>query len=74
MKLKSVITIDMEADDFVAAAEHQRQMEAIIDNIHNLYPQAILEVSERRPRGAPRSAIQVAQRRTGSLHQYEEAS
>lgn len=48
MKLRAVITIDIEARDFVDAAEHQRQIEKVLTQVTDLYPTAALVFRERR--------------------------
>lgn len=48
MKLRAVITIDIEARDFVDAAEHQRRIETVLRQVAELYPSAALVFRERR--------------------------
>jgi len=48
MKLRAVLTIDIEARDFVDAAEHQRQVEAVLSKVSEVYPTAELVFRERR--------------------------
>lgn len=75
MKLRTVITIDIDAADFVEAAGHQRQLEMMLREIQKSYPRAVLEFRERRisrrdqvePRQA---AVTRSQSRTGRLNTY----
>lgn len=48
--LRAQITIDVHAEDFVGAAEHQRRLEELMLSIQNLYSGASLVFRERRPR------------------------
>lgn len=52
MKLKATIVIDIDADDFVDAADHQRRIEAAVAKIHERYPRAWLDFREQRGRAA----------------------
>ena len=53
MKLRAVLEIEVEADDYVAAADFQQRMDALMIEVRAEYPGAGLEVRERRPRSAP---------------------
>lgn len=75
MKLRAQITIDIEADDFVDAAEHQRKVESLMLVVKRDYSQADLLFRERRDRPvrgalAPPSAAHVHY--TGRLHEYDQ--
>jgi len=48
--LRAQITIDVSADDFVSAADHQRRIETLMNSVRQSYDQAELEFRERRPR------------------------
>ena len=50
--LRAQITIDVSADDFVGAAEHQRRLEDLMTTVRGLYHEADLSFRERRPRPA----------------------
>lgn len=50
--LRAQITIDLIADDFVCAADHQRRIESLMGAIKDAYGEALLEFRERRPRPA----------------------
>lgn len=76
MRLRAIITIDIDATDFVHAAEHQRQIETLLSEIQAAYPHAELDFRERRQ--TRRSAATTVQNRasegslsrTGNLHSY----
>jgi hypothetical protein len=69
-----MITIDIEADDFVAAADHQRRIAGLIADLKGAYEQADLSFRERRPRPerSPLRAVLGVRQGTGRLHDYEE--
>jgi hypothetical protein len=73
VRLRAHITIDIEADDFVAAADHQRTVERVLAGLKSDYPQAILDFRERRVRTDARPApVQTRPRqKTGAVHSYE---
>jgi hypothetical protein len=56
MKLRAIITIDIEASDFVDAADHQRQLEGQLAHLRALYPGASLMFRERRAPAGSRGA------------------
>ncbi len=73
MKLRAQILIDIEAEDFVAAADHQRRIQIIMDDVRRAYGQAELVFRERRPRAlCPGEPALLVRQGTGALHQYED--
>ena len=54
LRLRAQITIDIEAADFVSAADHQRQVEGSIENIRQTYADTNLVLRERRELAGPR--------------------
>ena len=50
MKLRAEITIEVDAKDFVGAADHQRRIEALMQSVRREYQEARLEFRERKPR------------------------
>lgn len=75
MLLRAQISIDIEAADFVEAAEHQRMLETLLTDVRERYAEAVLDIRERRTRGPAVSASRAAPRRayepnTGRLHAY----
>jgi hypothetical protein len=74
LRLRAQITIDIEADDFVAAADHQKRVEGFIDGIREVYADTNLVLKERRILAGPREPRPepVQRRSTGKLHSYPE--
>lgn len=71
--LRAQITIDLTADDFVCAADHQRRIESLMGAIKDVYGEALLEFRERRPRPARKLRPAPAARGyEGALPVYEE--
>jgi len=50
IQLRAQVTIDLNANDFASAADHQRSIEDLMTAIRARYPAAELEFRERRPR------------------------
>lgn len=48
MRLRATIVIDIDAADFVEAAEHQQQIEQMLAGVREIYGRAELELRERR--------------------------
>jgi hypothetical protein len=74
VKLRALITIDIDAEDFIAAADHQRRIATLIEGLKGAYEQADLSFRERRPRplaayGRPPLTVRQG---TGRLHDYDE--
>lgn len=46
MKLRAQISIDVDADDYIAAADYQCRFEKLIDSIKSEYPNSSLELRE----------------------------
>lgn len=72
--LRAQITIDLSADDFVAAADHQRRIEQLMHGIASQYSGATLEIKERRP-FTKRRPVGTApiKHYTGRLRVYEDS-
>ncbi len=71
--LRAQITIDLTADDFVCAADHQRRIESLMGAIKDAYAEALLEFRERRPRPTRKLRPALAARAyEGALPVYEE--
>lgn len=76
LRLRAEITIDLDAADFLEAAEHQRRIEELIESVRQEYSQATFAF---RPRRGPRNKknVAAAQRApeikhyTGRLHAYD---
>ena len=71
MKLRAQITIEVEAEDFVAAANHERAIQGIFKALQSDYQNAQLEFREVRSK-APKAgaALRKMRRYTGNLNQY----
>ena len=64
--------IEVEAEDFLAAANHERAIQSIFRNLQTDYNSAQLEFREVRSK-APKNGVAVARkmrRYTGNLNQY----
>lgn len=74
MRLRAHITIDIDAADFVSAAEHQRRVEQLLAIVKQQYANANLELRERRERSEPVSEGRPVKpgRPTGALNNYED--
>jgi hypothetical protein len=73
LRLRAQITIDIEATDFVAAADHQRRVQVFADGIRQVYAEANLVLRERRSPAGPRETPPSPTRRpTGKLNSYME--
>lgn len=75
MKLRAQITIDIQADDFVDAAEHQRRVQTLMEMVQREYRQAALLFRERRDRpvrSVPGGPGTRPVHYTGRMHEYEQ--
>jgi hypothetical protein len=74
MKLRALLTIDIETEDFVSAADHQKRVQRILGEVKKDYPSAVLELKERRPRpaGPVDDPARAVRQHTGRLHRYHE--
>lgn len=74
MKLRALITVDVDATDYIAAADHQRRLEKLFLDLKQDYEHAELEFRTRRGGIAPRSQAQEmpVRRASGKLHAYED--
>ncbi|GAA0528553.1 hypothetical protein FHS83_002323 [Rhizomicrobium palustre] len=50
MRLRAQITIDISAEDFVEAAEHQNKLARFVESLKSEYPNAEMIIRERRER------------------------
>ena len=70
MKLCGQISIDLPVGDYFTTADHKRRLEEILGFVRSHYPEATLEVRERRER-KPLQLTQAAPRSwTGALNLY----
>jgi hypothetical protein len=72
LRLRAQITIEIDAADFVAAADHQRRVEGFIDGIREVYADTSLVLKERRVLAGPREPRPEPSHRrpTGKLNSY----
>lgn len=71
MKIRAQITIDMEVEDYVAAAGHQRRVEEFYRQIRACYGDAALQLNPVRTRTVMRpDDRRRLKRRTGALAVY----
>ena len=59
MNIRAILTIDIDAQDFVDAAAHQRRIESLLGDLKAVYPTADLVLRERRlsVRSAPAGSL-----------------
>ena len=72
LKLRADFVIEIEADDFVEAADHQRRLEKLWAAIRAEYEHARFSFNERRARSGAAARSGPRQLRTGNLHDYED--
>lgn len=74
LNLRVQITVDIGAEDFLQAADHQRMAEAFLATLRQTYPQAALSFRHLRTRGAPAARpVRRTRRSTGALSLYRDA-
>jgi ribosomal protein S7 len=54
MKVSAKFALELDAMDYVEAAEHQRRLEVFVDALREIYPEAALRLSPGRDGGARR--------------------
>jgi hypothetical protein len=76
MKLRAELVIDLEAEDYIGAAEHQRFVETIFSELKDRYSQATMSIRQLRDKregeGLGRSSTPRFRHHTGALAAYEE--
>lgn len=72
LRLKVQLELEIDADDYIQAADHQRQLEHVLADMQQLYPRARLIITERRNRGLQQDAP-LNGRPSGALNSYEDA-
>lgn len=71
MRLKATFTIELEADDYVEAAVHQRALEDKLVALRETFPRSQLKiVNSRERRREPAASRAVNPNITGRLHAY----
>ena len=70
--LRATITVEMEASDYVEAADHQKQLLAELERIRQDYPGAWLTLGGRHQRGDVHAGQRPRLlRQSGRLNEYE---
>lgn len=72
VRLRVTVTIDIDAADFLEAAEHQKRVEKYLDSVQTEYPSAFVSVKQRRRAGADGPATpRTLKFSTGRLSSYD---
>jgi hypothetical protein len=69
--LRATITVEMEACDYVEAAEHQKRLQAELARVRQDYPGAWLTLGGRHERGVGPGQRPRLLRQSGRLNDYE---
>ncbi len=73
MKLRAQITVELESEDFIEVAHHQRRFQEFFDGLRQEYAHAELQFRERRVTAAAGQAERPPVRKpTGSVSRYAE--
>jgi hypothetical protein len=74
MKIRAEIIIELNAADFIDAAEHQRRIEELHGAVAAAYPDAVLHLRERRERKIARRIFEPRPvlHQTGRVNEYAE--
>ena len=76
MRLRASITVDIDAADYVEAANHQHQLQKLFEAVAAAYPAAEFQFRERRvrtarrPAGAESEGVTQLKHYTGKLSRY----
>jgi hypothetical protein len=73
MKLCGQISVELDVGDYIEAADHQKRLEALLQQIRDIYPSATLAMRERRQRKAlalTRATARPAA--SGAVNRYQE--
>jgi hypothetical protein len=72
VRLRATLLIDRDAIDFAEAADFQVKLQDFYDAVHRQFPNATLEIRERRAAGKARKRVGRGAVATGSVHAYED--
>lgn len=72
VRLRVTVTIDIDAADFLEAAEHQKRVEKYLDSVQAEYPSAFVSVKQRRRASSEGpSTPRTLKYSTGRLNAYD---
>ncbi len=72
VRLRVTIVIDLDAQDYLEAAEHQKRLETYVSSVRETYPGAAISAKERRgPRPVSTAMPRALRVTSGKLHAYE---
>jgi hypothetical protein len=72
IKFRTEITIEIDAPDYLAAAEHQKRIEALLSGLRAVYPTAVMAMRPRRSvRARGDEAAPRLRHYTGRLNSYD---
>ncbi len=72
VRLRVAITIDIDALDYLEAAEHQRRLETCLSSVKTEYPDVAVSIKERRaPKPERTSSPRRFHLQSGRLHAYD---
>jgi hypothetical protein len=72
VRLRVTVTIDIDATDFLEAAEHQKRVEKFLGAVQGEYPSAFVSVKQRRrPSADGPAAPRTLKFSTGRLNTYD---
>lgn len=71
VKLRVTISIDIDARDYLEAAEHQKKIESYLSSVQAEYPGAEILVKERRGPRPESGASRAVRVRSGRLRAYD---
>lgn len=71
VKLRVTISIDIDARDYLEAAEHQKKIESYLSSVQTEYPSAEILVKERRGPRPETGASRAVRVHSGRLRAYD---
>ncbi|MGZ3318996.1 MAG: hypothetical protein ACXU95_17085 [Isosphaeraceae bacterium] len=72
VRLRVAITIDIDALDYLEAAEHQKRLETCLSSVRCAYPEVAVSIKERRgPRPGQHPTPRRFHLQSGRLHAYD---
>ncbi|HYE52369.1 MAG TPA: hypothetical protein VEB20_22425 [Azospirillaceae bacterium] len=74
MRLRATIVIDIDAADYIEAADHQKFVGELLDTVRGRYGSVQCEIRERRPRERTTGSAANRAPSTGRLRPYARAA